>query len=1051
MDTERDILKATDEMKTKIRHPKKFDFIVLLFITVLCFQSYAQTGQIDIPRVSQMPNVPSPYLIRDWKTVALQYDELIFSTSLSGQFLPLMKLKSNGINYPALEPILLDTYVGAASHGNQAEAINIIPALVGATLVGVDKSNQNGINWTEKAKDFFNKANGQNVYLNGYAATSGTDWWYDVMPNVFFFQLYSQYPDVPDFDLQFNTIADRWLDAIYAMEGSATPWKIPEMNYRGWNLSSMTPNNNGVTEPESAGSIAWLLYHAWLKSGDKKYLTGAQLSMNFLSSLNSNPSYELQLPYGALIAAKMNAELGTHYDVEKIVNWCFDKGSLRNWGVIAGNWNGADVSGLIGEANDSGNDYAFAMNGFQQAAALVPMVKYDKRFARDIAKWILNLANASRLFYPEYLPDASQDDFAWNALHDPQSVIAYEALKENLDGKKLYGTGDAKKNGWAQTNLGIYGSSHVGYLGAIVESTDAEGILKLDINKTDFFGENILPGFLVYNPHGDIRQVTLSLGSQTYDIYNAISETIVKTNVTGNTQLDLGAGEAMLLMYLPQGSTLAAKQGKLYTGNTVVDHHYGYNFEGSLRIKSLAVADTLAEFNEELTFYSAVENATDAITYNWYVDEVLSPISTENFDWNAPQVEGTYKILLEINSGTSSAKDSINITVVENIPVSPVITGFTTNQTLYYTESEASVICIATNKDEGPLQYKWESAVGSMISQNDSLVQWRLPQTEGLFEVFCEVTNSDGLKISSSVKVLVQKTSNATTEPFAYYPLDGNVLDFSGNGHDATLEGAQPTSDVLGQMGKAYKFSSSGDIIFVPDEPSLNFQDEITISFWVKLDAVSQESFVLSHGSWEERWKVSVTPDKKLRWTVKTSSGTKDLDSSFPLLLNHYYHFVVVFTGYTMELYADGMIDTFIPHTGAMSTSHKAITFGRKDVDVGNYFLRGSLDEVRIYDKALKANEIETLKSVWNIITDVPETIPDFSIFPNPSQGVIFINSLSEIKNIEVRDITGRKISSSFACLQDLLYQIDVNASPGIIIVKIEISGSAFYRKVLIR
>ena len=988
--------------------------------------------------------------MRDWKTVTVKYDELIFSTSSSGQFLPLMHLKPNGINYPALQPILLDTYVGTSTN-NQAEAINIIPALVGATLAGINKSNQNGINWTEKAKDFFNKTNGQNVYLNGYSTTSGTDWWYDVMPNVFFYQLFSQYPDVPDFDLQFVTIADRWLSAVYTMGGETTPWTIPEMNYRGWYLASMAPNNNGVIEPEASGSIAWLLYHAWLHTGEKKYLTGAQLSMDFLSNLNANPSYELQLPYGAFMAAKMNAELGTHYDIEKMVNWCFDKGPLRNWGVIAGNWNGTDVSGLIGEANDAGNDYAFAMNGFQQAAALVPMVKYDKRFARDIAKWILNLANASRLYYPQYLPEASQDDFAWSVLHDPQSVIAYEGLKENLDGKKLYGTGDAKKNGWSQTNLGIYGSSHVGYLGAIIESTDVAGILKLDINKTDFFGENTSPSFLVYNPHADTRQVTLSLGSQTYDIYNAISETVIKTSVTGNTQINIAPNEVMLLVYLPQGSTLEARNGKLYHGDAVVDYHYGYNFEGALRIKSLAVDDTLVEFNQQVRFYSTVENAASAVTFNWYVDGVLSPISSDDFSWNVPEAAGVYKILLEIHSGISSAKDSINITVVENIPVPPVITGFTTDKTFYYSGNEASIICNTSNKDGGPLQYKWESVVGSMISQNDSLVHWSLPQTEGLFEISCEVTNSDGLSATSNAKVLVKKMSEAPTEPFAYYPLDGNVLDFSGNGHDATLEGAQLTIDARGEMDKAYKFSSSGDIIFVPDEPSLNFQDQITISFWVKLDAVTQESFILSHGSWEERWKVSVTPDKKLRWTIKTSTSTKDLDSSFPLQLNHFYHFAVVYTGYTMELYSDGEIDTFISHSGDMASTQKAITFGRKDVDIGNYFLHGSLDEVRIYDKALPPDEIATLKSLWTIITDVENGIDaDFSLYPNPSKGAIRIVGLENIKNVEVRDMTGRKIHSSYGYEEGLTFYAELDTSPGIIFVKIETTDQVYYRKILI-
>ena len=171
----------------------------------------------------------------------------------------------------------------------------------------------------------------------------------------------------------------------------------------------------------------------------------------------------------------------------------------------------------------------------------------------------------------------------------------------------------------------------MGYLGAIIESTDVAGILKLDINKTDFFGENTSPSFLVYNPHADTRQVTLSLGPQTYDIYNTISETVIKTSVTGNTQIDIAPNEVTLLVYLPQGSILEARNGKLYHGDAVVDYHYGYNFEGTLRIKSLAVDDTLVEFNQQVRFYSTVENAAGAVTFNWYVDGVLSPIYSDGF------------------------------------------------------------------------------------------------------------------------------------------------------------------------------------------------------------------------------------------------------------------------------------------------------------------------------------------------------------------------------------------------------------------------------------
>ena len=67
-----------------------------------------------------------------------------------------------------------------------------------------------------------------------------------------------------------------------------------------------------------------LLYHAYKETGDEEYLRAAEWSMEYLINLNSNPSYELQLPYGAYAAAKMNAELGTEYNIEKLLFWVFN-------------------------------------------------------------------------------------------------------------------------------------------------------------------------------------------------------------------------------------------------------------------------------------------------------------------------------------------------------------------------------------------------------------------------------------------------------------------------------------------------------------------------------------------------------------------------------------------------------------------------------------------------------------------------------------------------------------------------------------------------------
>jgi hypothetical protein len=393
-----------------------------------CGASLAVSQQVSIPRIDLMPNSPSPYFMRDWRSVARGYDSLVFDFNRTGTYLPLVWLNTNTQNYPLHDGFGLHTVVGTTAPAS-AEAINCIPAVVGASLAGIDMSNHQGRNWALMAEEWFNNRPEQNVYKNHPVDNTGDDWWYETMPNVFFYQLNDLYPGTGSFDYQFTKIADRWLEASRAMGASLTPWNIPNMDHRGWYLQTMTPYDNGVHEPEAAGAIGWLLYNAWVRTGNVNYRAGAEGAMEFLNGLSGNPSYELQLSYGTYIAARMNAELGTNYDVNKMLNWCFNVGPLRSWGAITGKWWSYDCAGLIGEVNGI-NDYAFAMNTFEQIGALVPMVRYDDRFARAIGKWVLNAANASRLFYVGFLPDGNQDSEQWGRQYDSSSVIAHEAMRQ---------------------------------------------------------------------------------------------------------------------------------------------------------------------------------------------------------------------------------------------------------------------------------------------------------------------------------------------------------------------------------------------------------------------------------------------------------------------------------------------------------------------------------------------------------------------------------------------------------------------------------------------
>ncbi|MEW6062662.1 MAG: laminin G, partial [Bacteroidota bacterium] len=578
-----------------------------------------QGQQISIARIEQMPNLPQPYFMRDWKSVAKGYDSLVFKTDAFGQYLPLSSLYSNTVNYPASQSFRLASYVGSAGVGG--EGINCLPAVIGAELVGLNKRNQNGIDWVAMCKEWFNTLPSENIYLNTPRATSGDDWWYETMPNVFFYQLYDLHNDVPEFQTQCTIVADRWLAAVKAMNGSATPWRLPNMDHRAWKFSTMTPNDAGVREPESAGAIGWLLYQAFIRTGEKKYRIGTEWAMEFLNSLSLNPSYELQLAYGALTAARMNAELGTMYDLQKIFTWCFDVGPLRSWGTTLGTWGNYDCYGLVGEVQQFQPSYAFLMNTFQHVAALAPIARYDDRYARAIGKWILNAANAVRLFYPKFLPDENQDSRSWAAQYDPNSYIGYEALREAEAGKSPFATGDAMKNGWSATNLALYGSSHVGYFAAVVETTNVPMVLQLDLLKTDFGHAPAYPTYLYFNPYDSTVTVSIDVGDSSVDVYDAVSNAFLQKNVSNKTTISLPANGARVIVLCPDGGTVSYSDEKMLVNGVVVDYRSSQSVPNhSPRIKSVAAfRDTILTNQTTELFCTAEDRDNDSLTFSWQV------------------------------------------------------------------------------------------------------------------------------------------------------------------------------------------------------------------------------------------------------------------------------------------------------------------------------------------------------------------------------------------------------------------------------------------------
>jgi hypothetical protein len=963
---------------------------------VLIFSSmflWSQTGQLYIPRISMMPDMPSPFLMRDWKKVASDYDNFIFNLSKTGDKLPLSRLGTKGeYNYPDNVPVFLDSYVGVDSHLSQCEAINLLPAIVGASLTGIDKSNQNGINWVDKSKDFFNHKNGQNVYLNNYSSGSGSDWWYDVMPNVFFYQLYSLYNEgSADALYRFRSVADRWLGCVKSLGGSATPWTVPEMNYRSFNLATGLPLTTGVPEPEAAGSIAWILYNAYIETGERKYFNGAQQSLDFLGSLSSNPAYELQLAYGTLTAARMNAVEGAGYPLQKMIDWCFDRGDLRGWGSIVGNWNGYDVSGLIGEANDNGDDYAFVMNGFQQVSALSPLPKYDKRYARSIAKWILNVANASRLFYPNALPSGQQDSYIWSSQNDPDACIPYESMKEVYQGKSPFATGDAIRGGWATSNLSLYSGSGVGYLAGIISSTNIPEIPCFDLNKTDFYGDNSLPAFLFFNPFTQSKKVIFDLPPGIYSIYDAITEAVISTSASGSYTLTIPFGEVRLLRLFPAGIIPVAEGNKLMAGNNVLDYNYHYDYSKKLRIRALSTPNPIITLNSMFTVYCEPGNYTPQKT-EWFINDVLTDNTDLLATFTSSATPSEIIVKCRISFDNQVAEDTVRIKVVERIPLPPDLESILQDSKFSVTGG-ISVFTAQVQPVAGEiLNYRWTSNSGSLYQDTVNPVSWLAPDSSRVAEITLTVSNQDSLSSTLVLPVLVKDTMIPYQIPLIYYPFDNDDHNAVSGQFNATSVGVSKTNDARGKPGLAYRFTSGQNIIYTENQPGLNFTDAVTLSCWAKPEQLGSERYIISHGSWQQRYKLSITPEGRFRWTVKTNTGVSDLDGSAIVDLNRYYHITAAYTGYSLELYIDGTLDVFKAFTGSLLPSTKPITLGRMDDTENQYGLLGCIDEFKLWDREIPVQQITGLKNEWSAPYGINQREINLHVYPNPAKNILHVS-----------------------------------------------------------
>lgn len=208
----------------------------------------------------------------------------------------------------------------------------------------------------------------------------------------------------------------------------------------------------------------------------------------------------------------------------------------------------------------------------------------------------------------------------------------------------------------------------------------------------------------------------------------------------------------------------------------------------------------------------------------------------------------------------------------------------------------------------------------------------------------------------------------------AYYKLDGNALDETGK-HKGTEHG---NTYVTGMYGSAAYFNGINNYIDVDATRNLLNSPQVSFSYWIKLDDMIHEHSVAmssyNGGDFQNGdvlWFLNSTNTFRIQYGTGSDQG---LISEFKINFtsNEWVHICIILDSTRtaraarQKLYVNGIK---IPAKLLQTNDTQDINIGNTSeifrlggfLGHPNRFMKGSLDEVRIYNRALTEKEIRQL------------------------------------------------------------------------------------------
>lgn len=207
-----------------------------------------------------------------------------------------------------------------------------------------------------------------------------------------------------------------------------------------------------------------------------------------------------------------------------------------------------------------------------------------------------------------------------------------------------------------------------------------------------------------------------------------------------------------------------------------------------------------------------------------------------------------------------------------------------------------------------------------------------------------------------------------TSKLIAFYPFNGNANDESGNDYHGTVDGATLTNDRFENGNSAFGFDGTDDLINT-SLSSIIEPEEFSVVAWIKTsETINSQSIISkynhSSGSDLDDSFYLGMHNGLVKWQMNAGDSYSIIEASVNISNDQWHFLAGTWDGTNQIIYIDGAQDSVLTYsgTGHINNTNLPVIIGKTENQGGGpRYFNGVIDDIRLYEKALTADEIQTL------------------------------------------------------------------------------------------